>query len=168
MFVWALACFEDVSWEPESCVRVQNEMKTMREKSSQHAVACSAFFFFLIREETGTDVTGSQTGCCDYNTMKMPGCVMDTERPKSRALACAMECGWESAPARRCECGDGGKRYQAGSGNRWPQRERPLTGWFITVIASMFFPSLCGSSPFQTPFFLFFFNEHTLAEDEDA
>lgn len=132
-------------------------MKTMREKSSQHAVACSAsFFFFLIREETGTDVTGSQTGCCDYNTMKMPGCVMDTERPKSRALACATECGWESAPARRCECGDGGKRYQAGSGNRWPRRERPLT-----AIARMFFPSMCGSSPFQTPFFFFLFFKWT-------
>lgn len=34
------------------------------------------FFFILIKEETGTDVSESQTGCCDYNTMKMPGGVV--------------------------------------------------------------------------------------------
>lgn len=164
MFVWALACFEDVSWEPESCVRAKYRTKwkrCVRKAVSMQWHILLFSLFFLIREETGTDVTGSQTGCCDYNTMKMPDCVMDTERPKSRALACAMECGWESALARRCECGDGGKRYQAGSGNRWPQRERPLTGWFITVIARMFFPSMCGSSPFQTLFFFSFFLMNT-------
>lgn len=139
----------------------RNENDAWEKQSACSGMFCFFSFFFLIREETGTDVTGSQTGCCDYNTMKMPDCVMDTERPKSRALACAMECGCESAPARRCECGDGGKRYQAGSGNRWPQRERPLTGWFITVIARMFFPSMCGSSPFQTLFFFSFFLMNT-------
>lgn len=63
---------------------------------------------FLIKEETGTDVTGSQTGCCDYNTMKMPACVMDTQRPKSRALASANQGVCESADW--CEDGDLGKK----------------------------------------------------------
>lgn len=34
---------------------------------------CRHVLHFLIRQEKGNDVTGSQTGCSDYNTMRMPG-----------------------------------------------------------------------------------------------
>lgn len=59
-----LACFEVVSWEPRS--RLRERVRCVRNPVGprRHVL------HFLIREEAGTDVTGSQTGCCDYNTMK--------------------------------------------------------------------------------------------------
>lgn len=43
--------------------------------------------FFFIRQEVGSDVASSQTGCCDYNTMRMFGHIMETQRPEARGQA---------------------------------------------------------------------------------
>lgn len=75
--------------------------------------------FFLITEETGTDVTGSQTGCCDYNTMKMPGRAMKTQKAKEQrpqhVSATAIKSEKRVCGCFRCEYDD--DIYQADTGN---------------------------------------------------
>lgn len=80
-------CAENTPPKKTSC-RTQKRKRCVRKSAGLYR----RVLHFLIREETGTDVTGSQTGCSDYNTMKMAGDVMDTQRPKSRVLACAIMC----------------------------------------------------------------------------
>lgn len=92
--------------------------RTMRDKKRWHVC------IFVIREETGTDVTGSQTGCCVCITQwKHCG---DPEAKEQSPSMCLwlLEC--ERACMSFCRCDDGGE-----SGIRAKHEGLQLRDWLL-------------------------------------